>query len=139
MNPVIREYRKGDFEGLLKLWKDTGMGDEERGDTEEVVERCNQMGGKLLVMEIPDTGELIGSSWMTWDGRRVYLHHFGILPGWQNRGFGTVLAKESMSWILEQGRQVKLEVHKHNHPARHLYENLGFFRFEDYVIYMRRS
>jgi ribosomal protein S18 acetylase RimI-like enzyme len=139
MNPVIRDYRKGDFEGLQKLWNDTGMGDEEREDTEEAVERCNQMGGRLLVMENPDTGEVIGSSWMTWDGRRMYLHHFGVLPEMQNRGFGTMLAEESLKWILGQGRQVKLEVHKQNHPARHLYEKMGFFRFTDYEILMRRS
>ncbi len=139
MNPIIRDYRKGDFPSLQNLWIKTGMGDEERGDTEEIVERCNERGGKLLVMENPETGEVIGSSWMTWDGRRVFLHHFGILPDWQNRGLGMMLAEESMKWIRDKGQQVKLEVHKQNEPARRLYEKLGFFSYNDYVIYMRRS
>ena len=115
------------------------MGQSERDDTEEVIERCNAMGGKLLIMEIQDTKEIIGSSWMTWDGRRISLHHFGIMPTYQNRGFGTMLAEKSVEWIREKGQQVKLEVHKQNLPAKRLYENLGFISFEDYDIYMIRD
>lgn len=139
MNPLIRDYRHGDFGGLQVLWEATDMDQAERGDNGEVIEQCNAMGGKLLVMEEPVSGEIIGSSWMTWDGRRIFLHHFGILPAYQKRGFGTLLARESMKWIREKGRQVKLEVHKQNLPAKHLYEKLGFFYFEDYDIYMKRT
>ena len=139
MNPLIRDYRQVDFLSLQKLWEATDMGKPERGDNEEVIERCNAMGGKLLVMVEPVSNEIIGSSWMTWDGRRIFLHHFGILPEYQNRGFGTMLAKESLKWIHEKGQQVKLEVHKKNLPAKHLYEKLGFFSFTEYDIYMKRS
>ena len=121
MNPLIRDYRQGDFGDLQTLWKATDMGQAERGDDEKVIERCNAMGGKLLVMEDPVSNEIIGSSWMTWDGRRIFLHHFGILPTYQRRGFGTMLARESMKWIREKGHQVKLEVHKQNTAAKHLY------------------
>jgi ribosomal protein S18 acetylase RimI-like enzyme len=139
MMPLIRDYKNGDFISLQNLWKLTDMGQIERGDNEEVIERCNAMGGKLLVMEIQDTKEIIGSSWMTWDGRRISLHHFGILPAYQNRGFGTMLAEKSMKWIREKGQQVKLEVHKQNLPAKRLYEKFGFISFEDYDIYMKRD
>jgi len=139
MNALIRDYRQGDFGGLQKLWEVTDMGQAERGDSEEVIERCNKMGGKLLVMEDSLSNEIIGSSWMTWDGRRIFLHHFGILPAYQNRGFGTMLAEESMKWIRTKGQQVKLEVHKGNLQAKHLYEKLGFFSFTDYDIYMKRT
>ena len=139
MMPLIRDYKKGDFMSLQNLWELTDMGQSERGDNEEVIERCNAMGGKLLIMEIQDTKEIIGSSWMTWDGRRISLHHFGIMPTYQNRGFGTMLAEKSVEWIREKGQQVKLEVHKQNLPAKRLYENLGFISFEDYDIYMIRD
>ena len=139
MNPVIRDYRQGDFEGLQALWEATDMGQSERDDDESVIERCNSMGGRLLVMEDSASGEIIGSSWMTWDGRRILLHHFGIRPAYQKRGFGTRLARESMKWMRTKGQQVKLEVHKQNFAAKHLYEKLGFFSFEDYDIYMIRK
>ena len=139
MMPLIRDYKKGDFMSLQNLWELTDMGQSERDDTEEVIERCNAMGGKLLIMEIQDTKEIIGSSWMTWDGRRISLHHFGIMPTYQNRGFGTMLAEKSVEWIREKGQQVKLEVHKQNLPAKRLYENFGFISFKDYDIYMKRD
>ena len=31
---------------------------------------------------------------MTWDGRRIYLHHFGILPEYQRKGLGRKLAED---------------------------------------------
>ena len=134
----IRDYRPEDFASLLELWEQTELNQPERGDTAEVIDRCNAHGGRLLVMEEILSGKIIGSSWMTWDGRRIYIHHFGILPAFQRRGLGKELAIKSLEWIRQKGQQVKLEVHKENHPAKKLYESLGFFAFRDYDIYMKR-
>ena len=138
-NALIRDYQPEDFPSLLELWQKTDLTKPERGDNEEIITKCNEQGGRLLIMEETDGGRIIGSSWMTWDGRRIYLHHFGILPEFQRRGLGTELAKKSLEWIREKGDQVKLEVHKENHAARKLYEKLGFFAFRDYDIYMIRE
>ena len=135
----IRDYLPEDYASLLDLWKQTDLTQPEREDNAEVIERCNAKGGKLLVMEDNGTGKIIGSSWMTWDGRRIYLHHFGIMPAYQRKGFGRLLARKSLEWIRQMGQQVKLEVHKQNLPARKLYEELGFFAFRDYDIYMMRE
>ena len=139
MTTLIRDYRPGDFVSLQSLWEATGMGQAERGDNEEVIERCNAMGGTLLVLVNRDSDEIIGSSWMTWDGRRIFLHHFAVLPEYQHLGLGAMLAEESMKWIRKKGQQVKLEVHKQNHAAIHLYEKLGFISFKDYEIFMIRN
>ena len=135
----IRDYRETDYSSIEKLWKETGLAQPERKDNAEVIRQCNALGGRLLVMEDRETGLIIGSSWMTWDGRRVYLHHFGILPTLQHRGFGTELAQASLDWIRSTGRQVKIEVHKDNKAARQLYRKLGFFVFNDYDICMIRE
>jgi len=138
MKTLVRDYRPGDFESLQSLWKATDMGQAEREDSEEVIERCIDMGGRLLVLVNQVSEEIIGSSWMTWDGRRIFLHHFAILPAYQKLGLGTMLAKESMKWIRKQGQQVKLEVHKQKHAAKRLYEKFGFFSYKDYEIHMIR-
>ena len=44
-----------------------------------------------------------------------------------------------MKYIRKMGKQVKLEVHKNNEAARHLYESAGFFAFTDYDIFMIRN
>lgn len=135
----IRDYRPKDYPALLELWKQTDLTAPERGDSPEVIKLCNKQGGRLLIMEESGAGRIIGSSWMTWDGRRIFLHHFGILPGYQGRGLGTRLAEVSLEWIRRKRQQVKLEVHKDNLAARHLYEKLGFYNFRDYEIYMMRE
>ena len=135
----IRDFRPEDYSPLFELWKQCGLTQPERGDSPSVIQRCNKQGGRLLVMEETPDNKIIGSSWMTWDGRRIYLHHFGILPDYQGKGLGTKLAEASLDWIREQGRQVKLEVHKDNQKAKKMYEKLGFFAFSDYDIYMIRD
>ncbi len=136
---LIRDYIPGDFPNLVELWKETGLWGEEREDHAHVIDRCNALGGKLLVMINSGDKRIIGSSWMTWDGRRIYLHHFCIKPAFRRRGLGRNLAEESMLFIRAKGAQVKLEVHKDNLAAKKLYENLGFFPFKDYDIYMIRE
>jgi len=135
---VFRNYRTGDFEQLTRLWEELDMGGKERGDTHDVILRTLSHGGKLILLEDENTGFLIGSSWLTFDGRRIYLHHFGISKAYQGKGWGTMLALESLKYIREKNCQVKLEVHKDNLPAKHLYEKLGFGAFTDYDIYMIR-
>jgi len=134
----FRDYHQGDFSELNHLWGELGMGGEERGDTEEIILRTLEMGGKLIIME-DDAGRIIGSSWMTFDGRRLFLHHFGIKKTYQRKGLGTKLAIKSLEYIRSKGYQVKLEVHKNNLIAKKLYEKAGFFAFTDYDIYMIRK
>ena len=97
------------------------------------------MGGRLLIMEDPEKGQLVGSSWMTFDGRRMFLHHFGIAPDMQNQGYGKQLFEASMNFLKEKGYQVKMEVHHNNHAAIHIYKSAGFFNFPDYDIFMIRD
>jgi ribosomal protein S18 acetylase RimI-like enzyme len=136
---VFRDYHPDDYEQLLHLWEELDMSARKRGDTPEVILRTIAMGGKLIVMEEPKTGTIAGSSWMTCDGRRIFLHHFGIMKSHQRRGWGMKLAIESLKFIKEKGLQVKLEVHKENQAAIRLYEKCGFTPFPDYDLYMIRQ
>ncbi len=133
------DFKKEDFLEIQKLWESTGMGNPERADDSLTIERCNSSGGKFICLRNKENSEIIGTSWMTYDGRRIYLHHFCIKPEYQRSGLGTALGKESLKFIKKKGVQVKLEVHKNNTAAKKLYEKLGFFAFRDYDIYMIRD
>lgn len=136
---IFRDYNQNDFEPLQELWIELGMGSPERGDTPEIIQQTIDMGGRLILLFTDEESELVGSSWITFDGRRLLLHHFGIAKSHQHRGYGTLLAQESLKFIKKKGYQVKLEVHENNLPAIRLYEKLGFFAFKDYHIYMIRD
>jgi [ribosomal protein S18]-alanine N-acetyltransferase len=138
-NFIIRKYRKGDFTGISQLWIQTDMGDPKRGDDEKIIEESIRIGGALMVMEEKGNGKICGTSWMTFDGRRIHLHHFGILPEYQGNGLAKPLLIESLKFVKKKGYQVKLEVHKTNLKAINLYKKAGFKYLGDYDVYIVRD
>ncbi|MHC1705248.1 MAG: GNAT family N-acetyltransferase [Tenuifilaceae bacterium] len=137
-NITIRDFRFTDYQNLLELWSLTDLGSSKRGDNLDIIEQSINMGGKMLMVE--DSNEkIIGTCWMTFDGRRIHLHHFGIHPDFQRRGIGLELAIESLRFVKQKGYQVKLEVHKDNIAAIELYKKLGFTYLGDYDVYIIRD
>jgi ribosomal protein S18 acetylase RimI-like enzyme len=136
---LIREYRDGDFDGITRFWDLTGMGTPERGDNKEIIENTIKIGGTLLVLEEKSTGTISGTSWMTFDGRRILLHHFGILPEFQGNGLSKILLKESLLFVKSKGFQVKLEVHSTNFKAINLYKKFGFRHLGEYNVFIIRD
>ena len=137
-NYRIRLYKKGDFPDIRELWKLTGLGNEERGDNEKVIERSIDMGGRFHVLEYLPENRIIGSSWTTFDGRRLHLHHLGIHPDHQHKGLARALTAESLKHAKETGIQIKLEVHQSNLRAISLYRDFGFKYLGDYDVYIIR-
>ncbi|MBN2173775.1 MAG: GNAT family N-acetyltransferase [Bacteroidales bacterium] len=135
----IRDYQTGDFIQVEKLWIETGMGNSERGDDERAISRTLKDEGKLLILENKNTGEIIGTSWLTSDGRRIYLHHFGIKPEYQGKGYAKFLLIKSLDHAKKTGLQIKLEVHQTNEIAISLYQKAGFKNLGDYEVYIIRK
>ncbi len=121
------------------MWLATGMGGAARGDTQQIVNASIIAGGKLIVMCLANSHEIIGSSWITNDSRRLYLHHFGILPEYQGLGLSKHLLKESLAFAKEKQMQIKLEVHNENTLAIELYKKIGFTFLGDYDVYIIRD
>lgn len=136
---IIRDYQILDYKGLMKLWDVTDMNTPGRGDNEQIIEQTISIGGKLLVMLDEIENCIIGSSWLTTDGRRLYLHHFAILPEYQSRGLSKPLLRKSLDFAKEIGQQIKLEVHEQNIPARNLYKKYGFKYLGDYDVFIIRD
>jgi len=138
-NLIIRDYTNKDFESLSVLWQETGLGGAQRGDNARIIEDSLNLGGKLIVIENTKNQEIIGSSWMTFDGRRIHLHHIGVKPSYQNKGLGKKLTLESIRFAKKKGYQIKLEVHKDNANAIKIYKKLGFNYLGDYDVYIIRD
>jgi len=134
---TIRDYQSADFDGVQELWELTGMGGKERADDNNVIIRTIKNGGKLIIFEKNEI--IIGTSWLTTDSRRMFLHHFGIHPDFQGQGLANKLMDETMNFIKERGLQVKLEVHKRNIKALKLYRKYNFEDFSDYELMMNRN
>ncbi|MCD6113363.1 MAG: GNAT family N-acetyltransferase, partial [Bacteroidales bacterium] len=121
------------------IWEDLGLDSKERGDNNQVIEKTINSGGKFLVLVNSDNDEVIGTSWLTNDARRIYLHHFGIKKEYQNKGYAKLLLKASIDYAKEKKLQIKLEVHRNNLKAIELYKKYGFKKLGDYLIFIIRE
>jgi ribosomal protein S18 acetylase RimI-like enzyme len=137
--PFVREYRPEDYTEVDRLWIETGMGSSVRKDDFQTIQETLKMGGKLFILEEPSAGKVIGTSWLTDDGRRIYLHHFGILPEFQGKGLSKYLLKASLDFAMTIGKQIKIEVHQSNQKAINLYTKAGFNYLGDYDVYIIRN
>lgn len=135
----IRDFQEDDFEAISALWEMTGLGYKARGDNLQTIIKTIDKGGKLLVMMCNVTGKLIGTSWITTDGRRSYIHHFGVHPDYQGKGLANKLLSESLIYVKQLGLQVKIEVHKTLNKAIRLYKKFGFSYLGDYDVYIVRD
>lgn len=106
---VLREYRPEDFPQVEKLWKETGVFRPERGDGPETILSCNEQGGKFLILEDETKQRIIGTSWLSWDGRRIHMQYFAVSPSMQGRGYGRRLARASMDFALSKKLPLNLK------------------------------
>ena len=135
----IRDYSTDDYQEMIRLWESLGLGGAHRGDDPTIIQRTIEMGGKLLLMFEKHTNIMIGTSWLTVDGRRVYLHHFGIHADFQGKKLADPLLEASLKFAKSTGLQIKLEVHKNNEKALGLYQKAGFTYLGDYYVYIIRD
>jgi ribosomal protein S18 acetylase RimI-like enzyme len=135
---IISDYNKNDFDGLITLWEDIHLGGSKRGDTDRIISNTIKNGGQLFVVK-NKIGKIVGSSWITTDKRRNYLHHFGIREDLRGSGLAQKLLEISLEFSKRNGLQIKLEVHKDNIKAVRLYQNFGFNYLGDYLVFIIRD
>lgn len=135
---VIRDFTQADYPAVEIFWNANGLGGRHRGDTLNIIEDTLNAGGHLLVMT-DEKGIVAGTSWMTNDCRRTYLHHFGISEPWRGKGLSKILLEKSLYLAEKDGFQIKIEVHRENHVALNLYRKAGFKYLGDYDVYMIRD
>lgn len=134
----VVNYQPSLFNKINDFWEESGLGGSHRGDNLEVIDETLSAGGHLLVM-VNENEEVIGTSWLTNDRRRTYIHHFGIKAGFRKQGLAKLLMDKTMEIARLDGYQVKLEVHKDNIAARSLYSQYGFKYLGDYEVLINRE
>jgi ribosomal protein S18 acetylase RimI-like enzyme len=140
MNKIkIREYQSHDFAAVLGLWELTGLADEKRADSSITIEKSIKFGGKFWILEDVTSDECIGTLWVTNDSRRLYLHHLGVHPNYQKKGYGRLLSEKALQFAKKVNMQIKLEVHETNNHAIKLYKNLGFKYLDKYNVMIKRK
>lgn len=133
---VLRPYASGDYTAIAALWKKMQMDHIARKDTEEVVERTLSLGGKLILLEVPD-GRIIGTAWATTDGRRTSIWYFCVDNDYQGNGYGQRVFEAILKEAESIGLPIKLEADRNNTAAIALFKEFGFNCLgENYDIWM---
>lgn len=136
--PRIISYNPEYFDRINEFWNQTGLGGSFRGDSKATIEETVNAGGHLEIM-VNGNDEVIGTSWLTNDKRRTYIHHFGIAEKYRSNGLANKLLEHSLKLAYADGYQVKLEVHNDNLPAINLYKKYGFKYLGDYQVLIKRE
>lgn len=134
---LLREYKPEDFDEIYNLWLELDLTSPQRGDTKESIEETLRLGGKFWVIE--HQNKVIATCWVTNDGRRLYLHHFGIKKQYQGQRLSYLLISEALKYSKFLNRQIKLEVHKDNIVAINFYKKVGFSYLGDYLVFIIRE
>ncbi len=125
------------FEEITRLWLETGITNPARKDDLDSVQHNLDHTGMILLAL--DGSEAVGTVWLCHDYRRLYIHHMAVSPARQNQCIGRLLLARSLEIAAELGYQAKLEVHKDNSAARHLYSSMGFTALDGYTVMIKRT
>ena len=125
------------YRQIMEVWQETGVTNPARADSIEVIQHSLDHTGTILYCTVTD--KVVGVVWVNHDFRRLYIHHMAVKPDYQNRGIGKALLSEALKIAKATGYQAKLEVHRDNPAARHLYSSLGFKDLEGYILMIKRE
>lgn len=136
---IIRAKKIGPalYAAIMEIWNATGISNPARADDLGSIQSNLDQGGIMLLAYLE--GKLAGTAWLSHDFRRLYIHHMAVAPHLQNCGIGRCLLEEALDIAAAHGWQAKLEVHRDNAAARHLYASCGFTDLEGYITMVKRS
>jgi ribosomal protein S18 acetylase RimI-like enzyme len=134
------DFRRGvdvDPEALVHFWRenDTTLSPT---DTPEEVGRAAAINSNLFIVALSE-GEIIGTVWGTFDGRRGYVVHLAVRRSERGKGIGTLL----MERVEEQFRsigchKVHLFVEEHNSEVADFYRALEWEERTDITLFSKR-
>ncbi len=131
---TIREMTDGDYDAVYALWKTTpGIGLSEADERRNIAVFLEYNRGLSFVAEAG--GAIAGAVLGSFDGRRGYLHHLAVAPGFRRSGIGRTLVARSLEALRGRGvRRCHIFVMAGNEDGRRFWERVGWFRRDDLAV-----
>jgi ribosomal protein S18 acetylase RimI-like enzyme len=126
MECKIREFRHTDYDGAAELWRKTeniGMSSAAAEENiRDFLER-NPANSFVAVAEGKIAGTVLGGH----DGRRGYLYHLAVDPGYRNSGIGKKMAAAATDRLRSLGiGKCHIMIYKKNAFGRKIWRRLGW-------------
>jgi ribosomal protein S18 acetylase RimI-like enzyme len=129
----MREFQPSDLDQVRRLWVDCGLQPTLGDDAEDLASLLHP---RLFIVGI-DGERLVAALLATFDGRRGWLNHLAVDPGYRRRGFATLLVRDVEHRLRALGcRKVNLLIEPDNLGVQRFYEVLGYGR--DGLVFMER-
>ncbi|MFF0768065.1 GNAT family N-acetyltransferase [Nonomuraea wenchangensis] len=80
-----------DVKDVLAFWLLAAEGTDRHDSAAKVVALVERDPEALLIAELPDGGELVGTLIAGWDGWRAHLYRLAVHPGHRRQGIATAL------------------------------------------------
>ncbi len=104
MNIEITEFCMADYHEACALWDVMPEIDLDDADTPERMRVFLDRNPGLSFIA-RDGGKVIGAVLCGHDGRRGYLHHLAVDPGYRGKGLGTTLTTKCLAGLADAGIQ----------------------------------
>ncbi len=98
---ILRSARRSDFESVLQLWAQPGVGSTRTDDVESLGVLMEHDPSALIVAV--DDGRIVGSVMAAWDGWRGSVYRLVVAVSHRRLGLGGQLLREAESRLSARG------------------------------------
>jgi len=130
----IRKMKAKDVKDAYQLWKKAGLNVASyKREKLEVKNTLRLNPSTCFVLE--ERNNLVGTILGAFNGRRVWIYHLAIHPGYQRKGMGTLLLKK-LEEKLEKKKATKilLGIDLNNLTKVNFYQKHDYYVMNDAVI-----
>jgi ribosomal protein S18 acetylase RimI-like enzyme len=122
----IRRARPTDFDELYRLWQAAGLKLAPRLQEKTEFESLIKLNRDSCLVALADE-EIIAGVLAAFNGRRAWLYHLAVRPGWQEQGYGSALVRKAEKILKNRGAtKIVLSVHISNLRTVPFYEKNGY-------------
>jgi ribosomal protein S18 acetylase RimI-like enzyme len=126
---IILPYSDGDFDGVVALWRETGIYKPYNEPKSEIA-RISKNNNCLLYIgrEAPGPeGRVVASVLVGHDGYRGWIYKLAVAEDQRGKGYGRRLVQFAEAWLVARGMpKLNLLVRAENPAALDFYRHLGY-------------
>jgi ribosomal protein S18 acetylase RimI-like enzyme len=122
---VIRAFREGDTDAVVKLWHDCGLTRPWNDPRKDIARKLTVQPDLFLVIEEADA--LVGTAMIGFDGHRGWVSYLAVDERHRGAGHARALTAEGERLLIELGcPKIMLMVRHDNSSVVDLYQHLGY-------------
>lgn len=130
----IRQMKLADFDNLYALWKKAGLAISDIETEKNEAAIMIQLNKSSCLVAVKN-GDVVGSIFGIFNGRRAWIYHLVIDPKYQKIGLGSQLLKKAEEALVKRGaHKIRLWIEFHNLAIFPFYQKNKYRVISDAVM-----